>query len=201
MDNKGEQAPAAFPRIVAMRKTRTLAIALLLMAHALPALSLSVGLDAAGAFSPLWGSGQAGGEVSARVGDRLRIAAGVGWYGTLDSAHDVNYVNVSLAADCFLFPGWGAYAGISLLDCFAPFGVDASGGAVFSSHLRAGWAFDLPWFTIDLRLALRDVSLSGGSSGLDGAIAQLGAVSPSITFSFRWDVAADSDSGQGGEEQ
>lgn len=154
-------------------------------------LSLSAGLDAASLLSFAYDDIAVSGELGLDLNDSLRLYAGTGWYSTDDEADDVRYVNACLGADYFPFGDLGLYAGISLADVFFPYGLDSDGRVRLTNHLRIGFAWRLPFFTLDMRLVLRDLASASAvdSVHLAGKIGQLGRVFFSCILSFRCDFA------------
>lgn len=166
-------------------------LTLVVILHVLPlsALSLSFGIDAASALSFAYGTTGVAGECAVRLDDHFRTTLGLGWYSTGRIDDDVSLFNTALSADYFPFDSIGLYVGVGLADVFFPFGLDAGSTVRFSSHLRFGYAWDLPYFTLDVRLNLRDPVGSGGEDTvyLQSKIGQLGRLSCSCLLSFRYD--------------
>ena len=115
-------------------------------------------------------------------------------YLTGDYSDDVRLVNLALGADYFPFEDIGLYVGVSLADVFFPYGLDGDGKVRFSNHLRLGYAWNLPWTTLDLRVNLRDLVSASASDAyyLSSRIGQLGRISFTCLVSFRYDFASTS---------
>ncbi len=153
------------------------------------ALSFSVGVDALSLLSFAYDSIGVGGEASLFVGDCLRINLAFNYYDTNDPADQVRFFNPSLSADYFPFEDLGLYVGVSLADIYFSSGLDSDGKVRYSNYLHLGYAWNLPFFTLDGRLNMRDLASSSGNDAtyLAGKIGQLDRFSFSLILSFRYD--------------
>lgn len=179
--------------IAVMKKTMT-ALVFAFVLSPLGALSLSAGIDAASLLSFAYGTTGVSGEAAVQIDGHLRTTLGIGWYSTGDYSDDVRLVNLALGADYFPFEDIGLYVGVSLADVFFPYGLDGDGKVRFSNHLRLGYAWNLPWTTLDLRVNLRDLVSASASDAyyLSSRIGQLGRISFTCLVSFRYDFASTS---------
>lgn len=155
----------------------------------LSALSFSAGVDASSLMSLVYHNTGISAEAGVKINDSFRTSIGFGYYSTGDIANDIRLINTSLSADYFPFPQTGVYIGISLADLFFPFGLDSDGKVKFSNHLRFGYAWQLPYFTLDVRLNLRDLVSATANDAyyLSQNVPQLGRFSFSCLLSFRYD--------------
>ena len=189
VDKKGGMPTCARPSIGAMKKILPCALLLCALSSPLSAMSLYAGLDAASLLSLAYDELSIRGEAALGIGEDLRVGLGVGLHSTLESWDDKGYGSVSLNADYFPFSFLGLYVGMSLMEVHMPFGLDSDGIVRFSNSLRLGWALELPYFTADLRVNIRDlVSASAADSRvLADTIGQLGRFSFTCMLSYRHD--------------